>query len=206
MENLLEHPAYSKNAIEFVAVATETSSFFENSSSFTRKQFLERTAKVLALIYLKVSMLEDVEPVLDEEPEQFVTEQDYEFVHQNIFNLLGNVDAYLDVFHPDIQLSDAPIAASISEDIADIYQDLKDFSMRYQIGNNDVMNDALSICISSFKQYWGQKLVNVLRAVHAALYSEDLEEDLTEEDKKLNKDSFYHKMRDNEATDYESFF
>jgi len=171
LEHLIEHPAYSKPAIEFVAVATESAAFFENASSFPKQDFLERTAKLLALIYLKASMLPTVEPVLDEEPEQFVTEQEYEFVRRNIETLLEDSDAYLEVFHPDIQLSDMPIAMSISEDIADIYQHLKDFSLRYHTGNNDVMNDALVYGVVSFREYWGQKLVNCLRAIHSVLYN-----------------------------------
>ena len=177
MENLLEHPAYSSSTIEFVAVANESSSFFERSTSFEKKDFLSRTAKLLALIYLKAGMLEEVDFVLEEEPERFVTEEEYEYVRSRIHTLLGNSDAYLEVFHPDIQLSDEAIAASISEDIADIYQDLKDFSLRYQTGNNDVMNDALAYCVISFREYWGQKLTNCLRAIHAALYSQDLAKD-----------------------------
>lgn len=209
MENLIEHPAYSKNAIEFVAVATESASFFENSSSFEKKEFLERTAKLLAIIYLKASMLTDVEPVLDEAPETFVTENDYEYVRQNISTLLGDSDAYLDVFHPDIQLSETPIAATISENIADIYQDLKDFSMRYQVGNNDVMNDALSYCYSSFKEYWGQKLVNALRAVHEALYNKNLSEEdeyIEETGTKLTKDSFFNNMKEDDLGELDRFF
>ncbi len=195
MENLIEHPAYSKAAIEFVAVASESSSFFEKANAFEKKDFLDRVAKLLALIYLKASMLEEVEPILDEEPERFVTEEEYEFVRQSIYTLLGSSDAYLDVFHPDIQLSDTPIAASISEDIADIYQDLKDFSMRYQTGNNDVMNDALAYGITSFREYWGQKLVNSLRAVHSALYTEDSSDENTIEEEKIDRNSFLDKIR-----------
>ena len=171
MEHLIEHTAYSKPAIEFVAVATESAAFFENAKSFAKQDFLERTAKLFALIYLKASMLPAIEPVLDEEPEQFVTEPEYELVRRNIETLLGDSDAYLDVFHPDIQLSETPIAMNISEDIADIYQCLKDFSLRYHTGNNDVMNDALAYGVISFREYWGQKLVNCLRAVHSVLYN-----------------------------------
>lgn len=200
MENLIEHPAYSKAAIEFVAVATESSSFFENANSFSKKDFLARTSKLFAIIYLKASMLADidVEPTLDEEPERFVTEQDYEFIRENVSVLLGNADVYLDVFHPDIQLSETPIAANISENIADIYQDLKDFSLRYQTGNNDVMNDAIYYCMISFREYWGQKLTNCLRAVHAALYNEENfsdEENQSENELKIDRNSFLDKIK-----------
>ena len=33
------------------------------------------------------------------------------------------------------------------------------------------MNDALYVCIENFKSYWGQKLVNVLRALHSLKYT-----------------------------------
>ena len=164
---------YSKATIEFAAVATETSLFFEKAKTFEKNDFLQRTAKLLALIYLKASMLENIEPVLDEEPEDFVTEQDYERVRQNISDLLGDDDTYLEVFHPDISLSDTPIVAFISENIADIYQDLKNFAMRYQIGADEVMNDALAFCATAFREYWGQRLVNCLRAVHNILYNSE---------------------------------
>jgi len=164
---------YSNAVIEFVAVATETSLFFEKAKTFEKNDFLQRVAKLLALIYLKASMLENIEPVLDEELEDFVTEQDYERVRQNISDLLGDDDTYLEVFHPDISLSDTPIAVFISENIADIYQDLKNFAMRYQIGADEVMNDALACCTAAFREYWGQRLTNCLRAVHNVLYSEN---------------------------------
>ncbi|MDR0872016.1 MAG: DUF5063 domain-containing protein [Prevotellaceae bacterium] len=159
-------PAYTPAAIEFAAVATETSVFFEKAKSFEKTDFLQRTAKLLALLYLKTSMLPDIELQSDEELEDFVTEQDYEFIHQSIGELLGENDTYLETFHPDMPLSDTPIAVFISEDIADIYQDLKNFALRYQIGNEEVMNDALAVCRINFREFWGQKLVNCLRAIH----------------------------------------
>jgi len=69
-----------------------------------------------------------------------------------------------------MQYSDLALEASISENIADIYQDLKDFILAYRIGTLDVMNDALWMCRNNFEQYWGQKLVNGLRAIHNLVY------------------------------------
>jgi hypothetical protein len=34
------------------------------------------------------------------------------------------------------------------------------------------MNDAISECIYHFEQFWGQQLVNVMRAVHMLVYSD----------------------------------
>jgi hypothetical protein len=209
VENPIQHPAYSKRAIEFVAVATESCSFFEHVNDFEKQEFLDRIAKLLSIIYLKASMLEELHSFYEEELECFVTEQDYEYVRENSANLLGVSDSYLEVFHPDIQLSDTPIAARISENIADIYQELKDFSLRYQMGNNEIMSDALFYCKQSFKEHWGQKLLNALKAIHAVLYTEQFfEEDENEFllTKKTDRESLLNNLRNQEQEGYENFF
>ena len=63
----------------------------------------------------------------------------------------------------------------------DIYQDVKNFLISYSIGNEEVMNDALCDCTYHFEEFWGQQLVNVLRAVHMLVYN-----DIDFNDKKTN--------------------
>ena len=67
--------------------------------------------------------------------------------------------------------SDEPIKKNISEDLADIYQDIKDFIFVFQLGLNETMNDSLAICQENFGLLWGQKLVNTMRALHDVKYS-----------------------------------
>jgi hypothetical protein len=55
--------------------------------------------------------------------------------------------------------------------MADIYQDMKDFLLLYQTGTGEVMNDAVWECRMNFENFWGQKLVNSLRAIHKFIYS-----------------------------------
>ena len=42
-------------------------------------------------------------------------------------------------------LGDASVEANISENVADIYQDLKDFILSYRIGTVEVMRAALGV-------------------------------------------------------------
>ena len=77
----------------------------------------------------------------------------------------------------DMKYSDQPITKYISEDLADIYQDIKDFIFVFQLGLNETMNDALAICQENFALYWGQKLVNTLRALHDVKYAQADSED-----------------------------
>jgi hypothetical protein len=55
--------------------------------------------------------------------------------------------------------------------MTDIYQDIKDFLLLYQTGTEEVMNDAVWECRMNFENFWGQKLVNAMRAIHKFIYS-----------------------------------
>ena len=169
---------YSKNVIEFATVANEYCSFIEAVDQFQRKSFITRVQKLFPLLYLKALLLPVPDIEMSEElPEKFVSEEDYNFILQKLQEKLGQFDAYHEVFDASMQYSAEPIEASISENIADIYQDLKDFILSYRIGTLEVMNDALWECRNNFEQYWGQRLVNGLRALHNLVYgTSDLEE------------------------------
>jgi hypothetical protein len=174
---------YSKNVIEFVAVASEYCATIEQVSKNSAKNNLQKLQKLLPLLYLKASMLPKTEQVLDEELEKYISELDYNVLHQKWVEQLNEYDNFYEVFDPSIQFGQETVTASISENLLDIYQDLKNFLIAYSIGNEDVMNDALVDCMYHFEEFWGQQLVNVLRAVHMLVYSDiDFSEDIKNEE------------------------
>lgn len=166
---------YGKSVIEYVTVAAETCLLLEHANECTRNDFVVRLLNLLPLLYGKAVALNVPEMLLDDAPERFVTEEDYQYVRGNVEALLGNDNVYLEVFHEQMKYSDTPIAAFISEDLADIYQELKDFAASYRLGMEEIMNDALAVSLEAFAEHWGQKLLNALRALHALRYSEDFE-------------------------------
>ncbi len=161
---------YSKNVVEFVTVANEYCNSIESASAFTTKENLERLQKLLPLLYIKASVLPKIERVIDDELEKFVSELDYNRLHQKWLQLLGENDSFYEVFDPNIQFSEETVRASVSENLLDVYQDIKDFITSYSLGNEDVMNDSLAECLFHFEEFWGQQAVNVLRAIHMLLY------------------------------------
>jgi len=165
------NPVYSKNTIEFVAVAKSFCDFMDQLESIDKKQFLDTMVRLLPLLYLKASLLPENELLSEDPPEEFATEDQYAVLSQVISDLLGTDDAYLEVFHADIKYTDTPIAAFISENVADIWQDLFNFISVYRLGYDETMNDALCVCRTNFEQVWGQSLVNVLRALHNCKYA-----------------------------------
>lgn len=168
---------FDRNTVEFVTVAAEFCAFLERSESVGRRDFVDTILKILPLLYLKASMLPPCEQEGMDAPEVFVTEDDYEVVRLTVAGILGDRDDYLDVFVEDMRYSDTPIRKMISEDLADIYQDIKNFISVYQLGFSETMHDALAVCEENFVMYWGQTLVNTMRALHEVKYSPSDEDD-----------------------------
>lgn len=183
---------FDKNVIEFVTVSAEYCAFLERAEGVKRSNFIDTTLKLLPLLYVKASMLPKCETIGDEAPETYVTEETYEILRINLAGLLGEKDDYLDVFMQDMAYSDQPIKCSISEDLADIYQDIKDFIFVFQLGLNETMNDALAICQENFGSHWGQKLVNTMRALHDVKYNENKEDEDNELEEENDEDCHCH--------------
>ncbi len=190
MQNKEQSIVYSKNVIEFATVAYEFCTLLENVSRYSKKDFIEVSVKMLPLLYLKASVLPKLEQRMDDELESFVDEFTYESVRKGIRAKLTRHDDYLEVFKDDIERSETPVVANVSEDLADIYQDLRNFCGSYKIGVEDIMNDAVCQVFANFKDYWGQRLVNTLRALHSVFYgADDLEDEKPAADDAAEPDS-----------------
>jgi len=176
-EEGLNSLVYSKNVIELITVANEFCSFLERSDEMESTDFMGRLQKILPLLYLKASLLPEFEYEPEEDLEKYVTEVEYNLIQQKILFHTGASDDYREVFVPGIQFSEEALTASIAENVADIYQDLKDLIMSFRTMDEEVMGQAIWECQVSFSQFWGQKLVNSLRAIHNIIYSEKNNDD-----------------------------
>ena len=145
------NPIYERNTLEFVTVALEFCTFVETATLLPEAEVDDE----------------------DDEPELTVTEDMYEAVRTRIAALLGEKDSYLETFHPDMQYSDTPIAAFVSENLADVYQDTGNFVSLFRQGNEEVMLQAIALCRANFQEFWGQQLLNALKALHAIRYSDE---------------------------------
>lgn len=161
------HYVYQQATIDFVTAAAQTCLLLEHAQETDREEFMEQIMRLLPLLYLRTRMLAPTEPELDGEMQQFVTEEDYHYVRFGVSQLLGSDDTYLSVLTDNNRYTDEPCTASISEDLADIYQELKNMAASFQTGQEAVMNDAVYECRRQFDEHWGQKLLNAMAALHA---------------------------------------
>ena len=164
-------PVYSRNVIEFVAVANEYCKYAEHSSVLKGDEILRILQRILPLMYLKASLLPSLEPFFEDGNEKFVTEADWTLIHDTLKEKFGTANDYPEVFDERFNDSETSVQSSLAENMADIFQDMKNFLLLYQTGTKEVMNDAVWECRMNFENYWGQKLVNALRAIHKFIYS-----------------------------------
>ena len=163
----------SKQTEDFVRTALEFCALVEKPEQSGREFFINNMIKILPLLYLKVSIIPPIEENYDSDLTTKVSEALYNKVEESVSQLLGVDNFYLETFHPDIRLSDSPVAVKISEDLADIYQDLGNFIAVFKDGQKETMNDSLFLCVLNFKNYWGQHLLNALRALHYIKYNSE---------------------------------
>ena len=167
----LSSPVYSKEIIEFTTVANQLCILLEGTEKEGLNSFLDKTHKILPLLYLKATLLPALDSSYEEYNERYVTEHDYNIIKNSIAMCLGEYDTFEEVFDPLRSSHDEPAQMTISEQLADIFQDIKNFILLFQIGTEEVMYEAAWDVQQNFEQYWGQKLVNVQRALHNIVYN-----------------------------------
>jgi len=182
MERDFEGIVYSDNVIGFTTLATQYCNLLDGVALLSQKDFIDKAHRLLPLIYLKAIILPDTKPEMPEMIDKAVTQEEWEAVCDTMIKKLADFDKYEEVLD---SLNDDQQMNSLSEGFADIYQDLKDFVSLYNMGTAEIMNDAIWECKKNFKEYWGQRLVNILRVIHNLLYSNVMLKDddaLTDED------------------------
>lgn len=160
--------------VTITALATRYCSALENAREFERPDFIAEILNVLPRIYIHVSDLTP-DPALSPEEEYFpeyVDEDFYDSIRRNVESVMGEDDIFLETFEEDMKYSDTPIAASISESLADIFQPLYNFISIVKESDGTQSTDAYRELYDNFKAYWSQTLCNVMRALNHLRYTE----------------------------------
>ena len=154
-------------------MANEYCHDIESTLEKDREEFVTAMLKLLPRIYIVITDVEDKEDNNElDYIDSYLYEDTYNNVRENVYRLMGEDDVYLEVFEEDMKYSDTPIATTISENLADIYQELYNFLMTLQNVPTEVATNLIYILKDNFKSYWGQTLVNVMRALHSLKYNE----------------------------------
>ncbi len=168
-----ERLIYSHDTLEFVTVAVEFCSQMEKAGGQQKGQLVDVLLKVAPLLYVKALLLPEVENDGEALPDPQVTEGDYDWVLANVRGVIGeDDDVYLDAYQGEEQRTEETRWRSLAEHLADVYQPVRNFLAVYQVGIEEQMTAALWEVARSFREYWGQALVDALRRMHYLMFCE----------------------------------
>jgi len=173
----METDLKKQNIDDFLLVANEYCMLVESMTEFSKKEFLEKTQKILSLIYLKASVLPVPDDSEDLYVEKFVQEEDWQFIQNGLAGKLGSHESFFEVLTPETQETDNNESISLSEGLTDIYQDMKDIVTLNEIANTESMEGGLLDCKINFERYWGPRLLAVLPIIHNIIYGAESLED-----------------------------
>lgn len=151
------------NELAFIALINEYCQALERID--LRNEMVEAMLKLLPRIYISAADL-NAGALIETYINPSLDESTYNRVREKVAAVMADEDIYLEVFLEDMKYSDTPISASISENLADLYQEFFNVIEAVQYVSTSEQADLLRLCYENFTAYWGQTLVNVLRALH----------------------------------------
>lgn len=164
-------PTLSNNALAFLALSNEYCQALEDTREAERLPFVENMLRLLPRIYIAATDLPADQLLSDAYIAGRLDEDYYDAVRRGVENLLGPDDTYLEVFEEDMKYSDTPIAASVSEGLADIFQVLYNLLDAVRDMPTAAIAEALTAVKDDFEAYWGMTLCNVMRALNHIRYT-----------------------------------
>lgn len=165
----MDNTELKSELLAVTSLAAGYCSLLENARSMERADFIAELLADLPKLYssfLQLDVNEDSGALDYEYFPEYVDEVFYDSVRRNVETLLGPDDIFLETFEEDMKYSDTPIAASISECLADIFQPLYNFISIVKESEGEQSVAAYRDCREAFASYWAQTLCNVMRALN----------------------------------------
>jgi len=106
-----------------------------------------------------------------------VSEEQYNDIRQGLAGVLGQYDVYLDTPVEDMRFSDTPVAVSLSEQLADIFQTLADFAATLCQAVNFEIPGILAELKYRFETYLSETLCSALKAANFLYQSKAFQEE-----------------------------
>jgi len=166
----------SANVLDMYTVANEFCIFTEAAEKYNPEEVIQYFAKICPLLYLKGAILTVVEADEDFPGERFVNEDQWESIYNSLLTLFADKDEFYTLSYESGD--NIPLRASISEHLADVYQDLKDFVLLYQKNLSYAKQNAVYECRTLFISHWGIRIAALLPALHAVAFRPEQDDDM----------------------------
>lgn len=169
--NSFHNYVYSSEMLEFVKAANACCAFLEELKGSEGRSFINDSIRHLSAVYSSFIVTGETEPVFESSTEPTVSEQEWSALFQKIAMILGPYNDTLRIAAENEFDRSEVVSHTVSEDMADVYQELRDFTSIYSRGMEELMNDAAWELMQRFNEHWGEKLLRALQALHQLLVS-----------------------------------
>jgi len=160
---------------DFVDVAADFCQVLEQASKKRTGELLSSLQQLLPELYLKASRLPKPKYCYEEEQKRFVGEDDYARIHNTLQQKIELVNGIVRMSPGTRPGQHELVSFNLAENLTDIYEELKNFIMLYNVGISQAMNDAVWICRTSYEQGLGIKLIEGLKILHPVIYNRHTE-------------------------------
>ncbi len=158
----------SQNTKDLLLVATQFCTFIEKIQPFQQQDAMEYLTKIIPLLYIKGGLIPHFEfDNVENTPLRFMTEEEYEKAYLIIKEKFENFN-YFEFFNQTINQVES---IDLSELIADLYQDMKDFVVFFNHNTFRAQSAALWLCKINFYERWGKIITQLLAYLHPLLFS-----------------------------------
>lgn len=166
----------SPAAISLTGLAVEYCKFLESCAEEEPADFCRQMLRYLPRIYMTAFDLKpygdstdgaDNGAIIDE-----LDEEQYESIRTQAAGVLGEFDTYLDTMVDDMRYSDTPVAVSLAEQLADIYQTAYDFAQSMREAPAEAVPEVLADFKYRFDSYLSQTICSAMRATDFIYHNE----------------------------------
>jgi len=172
----MTEPQISPAAISLTGLAVEYCKYIETCAENDAADLCRQMLRYLPRIYMTAF---DIKPygectdgddngaIIDE-----LDEEQYENVRTQAAGVLGEFDTYLDTMVDDMRYSDTPVAVSLAEQLADIYQIAFDFAQSMREAPTEALPEVLADFKFRFDNYLSQTICSAMRACDFIYHNE----------------------------------
>jgi hypothetical protein len=150
---------------EFVKYVERYCSLIENLDSINAGGLIEKLAVLLPALYINAIKLPTIWSDSDDLIDDYVTSEMAAKVSRKVDGKLGKFNWHWCVFEPFAEKGEAD-QYILSDDLADIYRDLKDGLEAYKKDTGKNREEAIWAWKFNFEHHWGDHLTAALRAIH----------------------------------------
>ncbi len=169
---------YAEIATKFGSVADRFCALVDTARSLDRAELLLQLYRILPVLLTEAIVLPDVDLYGRDEPDDPNEDlsdnrvrapmgtDEWRELYQSLKEKFGDADVYWEVFDPTVK--EEAIAASLADDIADIYRDLKEglvLAEKQPASPEQLIWDWRF----GFYSHWGEHATGALRTLHSLL-------------------------------------